>query len=720
MGAALLTALGGSARPAAAAPEKVAEGIRFSYSDPNAAAVFWVGDFNSWNNSANPMAKNAQGMWTIVLALPQGEHQYKFFVDGRWIADPANPATVGEFGNSVVRVGGAGELLATQATSNVPYSPKISIGGRVIGLYQASRNLATDRFELRRPDMDIDLNFGIRMSDALSARFLLNIRSEAEDVEFFRTRLNFDRGQLMLTRPAFQVLAYDNEAVGTWDDPLHLVGDVGIYRHAYGFERQGFRFTGQRMGFDLELDYADNFKPGGTSYPTYSFEESTDLAGSTSDSLQTVRDGSGFVLAPGQTFQSSRITVSDNNENMLAFRLRHPLIAGLRAGVLGRFDRGFNLGTTVIQRVTGPLAFQTVFGTFDQEWYAAGGELAWSGPSGFAAAAEFLQGKLRMNLVNQGNFPQILEVTVTGIDSTGVTSSSGGPSRAAIGERIDLDQSNRMALQASWTESHGDIVVRAGLEIQDHAYEIIQHGLENSVRLWNLDWDRNWRYYLNREVKTRLGVEFFDFDYDPRTPWGYQLWFPTGNFWLENGEHLVSFDRLTMLGGNDVASVKTGVTIPIRELGRRIGPVRLDNATFEYRGTLNFESLDRRPRYAESIFRFGIDLGPSLRLNTDSRWAKYDDPRLQLGRGYLDHFGELVYRFAPGIDVALSAGVDPWVIDPITNEYAYIGRDQFLFAQGANAGTAETNFFGLGRSIIAAEHALRAERRIQVKANVVF
>ena len=45
--AALLLALGSN--PALAAPEKVAGGIRFTYTDANAGTVSWAGDFNGWN-----------------------------------------------------------------------------------------------------------------------------------------------------------------------------------------------------------------------------------------------------------------------------------------------------------------------------------------------------------------------------------------------------------------------------------------------------------------------------------------------------------------------------------------------------------------------------------------------------------------------------------------------------------------------------------------------
>ena len=82
----IMTALLVVAIPAYAAPEKVSDGIRFTYRDANAGSVNWAGDFNGWNATANPM-KNEGGVWSVTLKLPPGEQAYKFVVDGQWFAE---------------------------------------------------------------------------------------------------------------------------------------------------------------------------------------------------------------------------------------------------------------------------------------------------------------------------------------------------------------------------------------------------------------------------------------------------------------------------------------------------------------------------------------------------------------------------------------------------------------------------------------------------------
>lgn len=52
--------------------------------------VFLAGSFNDWVPDNIPMQRQGNA-WAVSLELPGGKHWYKFVVDGKWIADPANP-----------------------------------------------------------------------------------------------------------------------------------------------------------------------------------------------------------------------------------------------------------------------------------------------------------------------------------------------------------------------------------------------------------------------------------------------------------------------------------------------------------------------------------------------------------------------------------------------------------------------------------------------------
>lgn len=99
--------------PAASAPGT----WTFSYSAPEAEAVFVAGSFNGWNTQSHPMSKSDAGVWTATVSVPPGQTTYKFIVDGEWKTDPANPQLVEDGGggnNSAINAGD------TQAAQDAP------------------------------------------------------------------------------------------------------------------------------------------------------------------------------------------------------------------------------------------------------------------------------------------------------------------------------------------------------------------------------------------------------------------------------------------------------------------------------------------------------------------------------------------------------------------------------------------------------------------------
>lgn len=82
--------------------------VRFTLQAPTAKQVALVGDFNGWDPAATRLELR-DGVWSVVIPISPGRHQYGFVVDGsRWSADPAAPqAAESDFGseNSVVYVG---------------------------------------------------------------------------------------------------------------------------------------------------------------------------------------------------------------------------------------------------------------------------------------------------------------------------------------------------------------------------------------------------------------------------------------------------------------------------------------------------------------------------------------------------------------------------------------------------------------------------------------
>ncbi|MCK4852103.1 MAG: AAA family ATPase [Candidatus Omnitrophica bacterium] len=61
---------------------------------PKAGSVHVLGDFNGWKKGeASRLAQFENGDWSIHFNLKKGRHRYKYFIDGKWMPDPANPRT---------------------------------------------------------------------------------------------------------------------------------------------------------------------------------------------------------------------------------------------------------------------------------------------------------------------------------------------------------------------------------------------------------------------------------------------------------------------------------------------------------------------------------------------------------------------------------------------------------------------------------------------------
>jgi 5'-AMP-activated protein kinase regulatory beta subunit len=66
--------------------------------------VYIAGSFNNWKAKI-PLAKSHGDFYTI-LDLPEGEHHYKFFVDGHWVNSPNDALTESDIGaqNNTMKV----------------------------------------------------------------------------------------------------------------------------------------------------------------------------------------------------------------------------------------------------------------------------------------------------------------------------------------------------------------------------------------------------------------------------------------------------------------------------------------------------------------------------------------------------------------------------------------------------------------------------------------
>jgi hypothetical protein len=85
--------------------------VKFVLKSPEASRVAVIGDFNNWDPGASVLRQEGtSGLWTVIVPLPAGRHEYAFIVDGEyWLPDPNAPRTPkDDFDrmNSIMLIGG--------------------------------------------------------------------------------------------------------------------------------------------------------------------------------------------------------------------------------------------------------------------------------------------------------------------------------------------------------------------------------------------------------------------------------------------------------------------------------------------------------------------------------------------------------------------------------------------------------------------------------------
>ncbi|HZM14933.1 MAG TPA: AAA family ATPase [Candidatus Krumholzibacteria bacterium] len=97
----------GTRAPAFQGPQPLPGGVRFVLDAPHAREVRVTGSFTDWSFDGFPLQRSEDGLWSGTIAVGGGQHEYRFIIDGVWVKDPNNEASVmNEFGqeNSVVNV----------------------------------------------------------------------------------------------------------------------------------------------------------------------------------------------------------------------------------------------------------------------------------------------------------------------------------------------------------------------------------------------------------------------------------------------------------------------------------------------------------------------------------------------------------------------------------------------------------------------------------------
>ncbi|MFH1314137.1 MAG: glycogen-binding domain-containing protein [Candidatus Eisenbacteria bacterium] len=210
---------------------KVPEGIELTYDDPAAFSVSVAGSFNNWDTGSNPMAKDDEGVWSAVIPLPPGKHEYKFVVNGSdWMADPDNPKIVGDYGNSGIEIDSDGDIVlagAVDVVSNTAANARVKINGWFRGTYTTRRDgLGDVRWRLSRPAHEMYLGFNPTIGPDVKGSVTMRIDSGEGDIR--EVTADLYAGRLAFKSDLFDATAYHNEEIVSFDDPLEIVGHIDL------------------------------------------------------------------------------------------------------------------------------------------------------------------------------------------------------------------------------------------------------------------------------------------------------------------------------------------------------------------------------------------------------------------------------------------------------------------------------------------------------------
>ncbi len=261
-------------------------GIEFSYYDPYAASVSVAGIFNNWNMNENPMVLGDDGVWRVVIDLDAGSYEYKLVVNGsQWVADPDNPKTVGDYGNSLLVVGdggGVAEADASTAISNTRVNSRVRLEGWYRANYDTESDVADDpTWRLARPDHEVFISVIPTVTQQVTGRATLRVYTG--DGEMNEIGADLYDGHVKLEGDLFSVTGFYNEELVQFDEPFDLVGHRDLAGTipeediAYGRGTQGMVAETGFWDFDLTGVYADEYEADIYNDPTIYDNTGTDL-----------------------------------------------------------------------------------------------------------------------------------------------------------------------------------------------------------------------------------------------------------------------------------------------------------------------------------------------------------------------------------------------------------------------------------------------------------
>jgi len=647
-------------------------GIEFSYEAPNAQAVYLAGDFNEWNTTGTPLSKDKNGVWKTVLKLAPGKYQYKFVVDGNWLFDQDNPnlADDGYGGsNSVVEIGVNGKIAAASKKAisvgiKSTFNPKVYFTGRYYTLNRFLKN-DTDNFMLEKPEHDLNFGLKIKFNSKFEGLTVMNINNNAEGSDMWKTHLNYKRTYLKLKADFFRLDAFDNFGTVTSPDPLHIIGDEGKYHYDFGY---GFRGI---------------------------YAETTEMI---SDKIFNGLP----VQLNGKVLYADESGDNDGDRSFARISLKNNLSSNNN----DRFDLNWGLSVFGAEIPTGDIVqkhlSRAVDFTVDKNIFQNG----WINPMNVQLNGEFLHFTNKNEFKNFGSDSLIVKKDFQWMNGTEIFA----------GSKISLPAV--LSFYFNYRKTEINFIIETGtdtLQITPSPYTISKDLARNKFTC-GADFE-------TKTLTSNLELQYWKTSFpDTLVTWAdyYKYLEKTdGNGrWFQKYSE-IPFSNYTLLGYKTGLIWKADFLLHLKIAGF--------NTEIGMKNTFAHQDFMKVPKYFESLFTTKFDFSKNWSFYTDTRFPYYNDDILGLKTDFkngndlfISNYSEISYHLFKNVKLALGWGVNPVVINGVTDEFYAGGREEFLENADNFAEYVESTYRGLGEKIRNAERQLRDEKRLTLEAVVTF
>jgi hypothetical protein len=668
--AALAAVIAGSAR---AEVTVVEDEVVFALNDAKAASVFLVGDFNNWNPTMEKMQKT-DGRFEVRLYLLPGRYRYKFVVDGTWIADPDNPGADPAKGSPLELQERAGMLVLGAAQESENHrAEKLRPSVRYVGAFFAENDGT-------RSDQVLDFWLK-RTGKSVAAEVNFNTLEQSWHASPPSADVLFNRGHLDIAWGDGVVKGFENDSTWASADPLHLFGDVGVYGYDAGFARRGVSIKAPPLfNTTLRAVFSDYVGERPSAPPTIESQALETFAASAAPDTVFYRYENGYEDADTWGFDFA------GDAGSVGF------------GYARRWNRGFHQGSLADVEKRGA-SFDVSFFATREFWDADSWWARWGFWDGLGATLGF--GRSSAEVRTNAESATVIE---------GVRDLRIGQATEPSDRAIPFQTSRRWLGAVDYARGAWRANAAYSLDKYEFDGALYRH---SEARIEDSAADL---LYAAKKWSASGSFRYLDQDYGS-TPPDFHALTPRRNFWL---------DYRDKLAVEDMVSFDLEKSAEIRgrfEWGKRtlseIGAARKpgDTAVLAEAGATARGFFDA---FEYSFFRVGLEyaLPRGFYLQLDSRTARYDKKSWRVSKSFFAVYAECGYRNR-WAEASVGFGLDPVVLDPVVNEYADIGRSEYL-RRAIPSDLTRNDSAALGENLRRREEGLEDVRAVKLEVILLF